>query len=221
MAARLHGHKAYVVQHPALLVQLRFAVYPGSDDDSPGMRSIPGSRPPASEDALDALIRIESAVAWWLSQEFKRTLRGIVEANLRALVGASTEPGRTPSQLGDLAYESSRWVTWARTETGWQARPLTIPDPCPAPVCAISRKALFGDQCSKCRELATGPKLDPSRDPCPPSTCGRTHTLRVRRPDADHAWCGQCGTAWSEHHPDLPSVLLLEQALMARRAAVA
>jgi hypothetical protein len=183
MAARLHGHKAYVVQHPALLVQLRFAVRPGSDDDSPGMRSIPGSRPPASEDALDALIRIESAVAWWLTIEFKRSLRGIVEANLRALVGASTEPGRTPSQLGDLAYESSRWVTWARTETGWQARPLTIPDPCPR--------------------------------------CDRPHSIRVRRPDADHAWCSQCGTAWSEHHPDLPSVLLLEQALMARMAAVA
>jgi hypothetical protein len=183
MAARLHGHKAYVVLHPALLDQLRDAVHPGTYDNEPGMRFACASRPPASEDALDALIRIESAVAWWLTIEFKRSLRGIVEANLRALVGASTEPGRTPSQLGDLAYESSRWVTWARTETGWQARPLTIPDPCPR--------------------------------------CDRPHSIRVRRPDADHAWCSQCGTAWSEHHPDLPSVLLLEQALMARRAAVA
>lgn len=183
IAARILGHKVYIVEHPPLLAQLRYAVRPGSDDDSPGMRSHPASRPPASEDALDALIRIESAVAWWLAIEFKRSLRGAVEANLRALVGASTEPGRSQDQLWDLSHDSSRWVTWARTETGWQARPLTIPDPCPR--------------------------------------CDRTHALRVRRPDADHAWCTNCGTAWSEHHPDLPSVLLLEQALMARRAAVA
>jgi hypothetical protein len=182
IAARILGHKVYVQQLPPLLVQLRQAIVPGTDDDQPGLRSACASRPPASEDALDALIRIESAVAWWLTQEFKRSLRGIVEANLRALVGAATEPGRTLDQLQDLAYETSRWVAWAETEAGWRVRPSTVPDPAPC--------------------------------------CDRRHALKVRRP-ADYAWCTNCGTAWSEHHPDLPSVLLLEQALMARRAAVA
>jgi hypothetical protein len=179
IAARLQGTRFYTQAFPSLLDQLREALHPGVDGEEKGRLAF-GSKSPAMDEALDVLVRIESGAVAWLKLSFGRSPRGTVEANLRALVGAATEPGRPDAQLSMLAGDTSRWLVWARTESGWQARPLTIPD----------------------------------RSPC----CGNARTIRVRRPDASFAWCLRCGQAWSETDPDLPSVLLLEVALLRQRA---
>jgi hypothetical protein len=209
LAARLHGHRDYHAEHPPLLDQLRAAIQPGNDDEQDTHGAF-GSRSPVADDALCALMRIESAAADWLVRQFKRNPRGSTEANLRGLIGAAHEPRTDPHLIADLAYEAGRWLTWAKVETGWQAKPLTIADPCPATVCAHSRRLLFAVTCTDHTNQTT---------PCPTTHCDRTRSVRIRYPDGDFAWCTACGTAWSEHHPDLPSVLLLVNAITARRVA--
>lgn len=212
IAERLQGVRHYVTDHPSLLDQLRLAIHPAVAEIDYGGTAF-GSRPPTNTDALNALMRIESAAAWWLKIEYQRELRGSAEDNLSALKGASTEPHRTNGQLRDLAVDTHHWLTWARTESGWQPRPLTISDPCPALVCEISRRLIWDGTCNN--EICDSAI---NFRPCPTATCGRRESIRVHQP-ANSAWCTHCGAAWSEYNPNLPSVLLLVDALVTQRGA--
>ncbi|MET8265951.1 hypothetical protein ABZU92_18385 [Micromonospora arida] len=115
---------------PGLLQQLHdAAVEPVHATADAGPRPTPGSRPPLALEALSTHATICTHVAHWCTS-LNLTLRGTVEANLHALVGAT--PNLDDDDLQYLATELRRWHRWASVATGWTA-PLFAPHvPCPA-----------------------------------------------------------------------------------------
>jgi hypothetical protein len=117
-------------QQPSLLDQLRaLADEPLVQPGEGAGRSVPKSRAPGGEDALDRLMAIEAGSAWWASVRLRRDLRETVEENLRLLVGASTR--MEDPELRDLAADIRRFHGWAATLTGWQTPPFRPRASCP------------------------------------------------------------------------------------------
>jgi hypothetical protein len=128
-AGRNRKLMAYPTEQPSLLEQLRTLVVEPLVEELEGGRSIPGSRSPAGDDALDRLMAIEAGSAWWASVRLRRDLRETVEENLRLLVGMA---GRLEDiDLRDLARDVHRFHGWAATLTGWQTPPWRPHVPCP------------------------------------------------------------------------------------------
>lgn len=124
-----HLHGA-VVTHVASLVDQLDHIQPGGGIEEGGHR-VPGSRPTAHLEALDALMLIDAESSQWLALLDLADRHGVV-ANLRALVGAATVLAE-PDQR-DLAANAKRWVTIAAVITGWQI-PAWRPDNT-CPMCA-------------------------------------------------------------------------------------
>jgi hypothetical protein len=121
---------AWPTVQPSLLDQLRALVdEPLVEEVEGSARSIPRSRSPLGDDALDRLMAIETASAWWASVKLRRDLRDTVEENLRLLVGMA---GRLDdADLRRLAADIRRWHGWAATLTGWQTPPWSPRAACP------------------------------------------------------------------------------------------
>ena len=125
---KLRAHKT---EQPSLLDQLSYlADEPLAPEQAEPGRSVPKSRLPGGEDALDRLMAIEAGSAKWVSVYLRRDLRPTVEENLRLLVGASTHL-RRHVDLVDLADDVHRWHGWAATLTGWQTPPWRPRVACP------------------------------------------------------------------------------------------
>jgi hypothetical protein len=120
---------AHRTAQPSLLDQLRRQVGRAGASEGEGGSGKPGSRSPLNEDALDRLMAVEAASAWWTSVRLRRDLRETVEENLRLLVGASTR--MDDHELRDLAADIRRWHTWVATLTGWRSPPWRPHIPCP------------------------------------------------------------------------------------------
>lgn len=118
--ARLQQRSKHTTKVPSLLEQLRAGLEPGADAEA-AMGGAYGSRPALRSDCLDALLRIEVWSARWVSRDFGLRLRDTVEANLRALIGASTTAG--DEDLRELARDVGHWWRVARTITGWDSPP--------------------------------------------------------------------------------------------------
>lgn len=120
--------RTHLVALPGLLDQLYESVYPASQEG--GTRQPPGSRPPLSVEALGTHTAITAYVTGWCVRSGLRS-RGLVTANLRALVGAA---GNLPSDdQRALLADLRRWRTWCAVMTGWE-RVDTYPG-VPCPVC--------------------------------------------------------------------------------------
>lgn len=122
--------RAHKTRQPSLLDQLRgLVVEPLVVEQGESGRSVPRSRMPGGEDALDRLMAVEAASACWVSRRLRRDLRETVEDNLRLLVGAATR--LEDADLRDLAADLRRWHGWAATLTGWQTPPWRPRVACP------------------------------------------------------------------------------------------
>jgi len=109
---------------PSLLNQLATAIEPAR-----GAGTARGyeSSPTARLDAIDRLTAIDHTSRQWC-QDLHTPARNTTDANLRALVGATT----TEDELDDLTRAARRWLTWARICTGWDTPPRRLREPCPA-----------------------------------------------------------------------------------------
>ena len=120
----------HIAWHAPLLVQLRQATHPVAGDDTRGARHgkpAPAAAP-ANLDALDRMRAIETQVADWLGI-FQLPTRGMLEDDLRALVGATATA--TPEARERLAADVDRWRLWCLTLAGWRTPPWRPNAPCP------------------------------------------------------------------------------------------
>lgn len=122
----LHG--AVISEVLSLLDQLERSTMPGSGPDPVFGHAAPGSMPAASMEALDALNAID--------REARRTLayiggrpRAALDHTLRALIGASSLRGDQVQR--DVAQEADRWVSRAKSVTGWETAPFKPDNTCP------------------------------------------------------------------------------------------
>lgn len=113
-----------VITHPPLLDQLRAATQPaGTSHDS--RRPVPGSRPAANIDALDALATIYVEVAGWHARHQLPTPARNIDwhkAVLRQLVGLV--PTLAGAVADWLATDVHEWWHLAAVTTGWQPSDL-------------------------------------------------------------------------------------------------
>jgi hypothetical protein len=129
---KMHAH---TTDQPSLLDQLRALIdAPLVTERGDSGRSVPKSRSPLGEDALDRLMAIEAGSAWWATVRLRHDLRDTVEDNLRLLAGAATR--MDDPDLRDLGYDVRRFHGWAATLTGWQTAPWRPRAACP---CATGR----------------------------------------------------------------------------------
>jgi hypothetical protein len=124
---KMHAH---TTDQPSLLDQLRALIdAPLVTERGDSGRSVPKSRSPLGEDALDRLMAIEAGSAWWATVRLRHDLRDTVEDNLRLLAGAATR--MDDPDLRDLGYDVRRFHGWAATLTGWQTAPWRPRAACP------------------------------------------------------------------------------------------
>lgn len=118
------------VRHAPLLAELADAATPGhASQDGRGGRSVPGSRPAAWVDAVDALQFIrESVGAWcvWLAVP----PRGGLAGDIRGLLGTAAGL-RDDAVVAQLAADAHQWVGMAETLTGWSTPPFAPHVACP------------------------------------------------------------------------------------------
>ena len=120
----IHGA---VLTHVASLIDQLNHIQPGGGIEG-GSHRVPGSRPTAHLEALDALMLIDTESNQWLALLGLRD-RDDVAANLRALVGAA--PALIAHDLTDLAKNAARWLTLARVITGWEIPAKRYDNTCP------------------------------------------------------------------------------------------
>ena len=107
----------------SLLDQLGLCVSPGTGIDLAAGHAVPGSRPTASIEALDALMAIDVEVAQLA--DYHDVKREDIIGNLRGLLGVAT--GSDDAEQSYLAVRAERWVSRAKSVTGW-ADPVWRPD---------------------------------------------------------------------------------------------
>lgn len=133
-------HGAVLTDVTSLLDQLAH-IQPGGGIADGGHR-IPGSRPTAHLEALDALMLIDTESGAWLTMLRMRD-RHSVAANLRALLGGATALPQ-PEQH-ELANNAHRWVTIAAVITGWEIPPWRPDNTCPLCATRGSLRVRAGD----------------------------------------------------------------------------
>ena len=148
----------HITRVPALLHQLQYAAPSGAGEErgSAGFES----RPSASLDSIDTLVRIDLAAARWvrdLGEDDPLDTAACV-TRLNALI-APLEPCRHREPgcctWHEVEADVRRWWTWARVQTGWDS-PAWRPDNT-CPLCG-ERGALrvrLADQvasCTNCHE---------------------------------------------------------------------
>lgn len=146
----------HTVNHPPLLEALAQAMQPGSAN-SDGGRSVPGSRPPLSTDALDRAHAISRAVYSLAHMHDVLTTRGTsVQDRIRALAGIALV--LDAESLEELCAYARAWVHWCETVTG-ETEPLYHPDaPCPACDRRHGLRVAVSEQrayCAHCRQTWT------------------------------------------------------------------
>jgi hypothetical protein len=162
---KMHAH---TTDQPSLLDQLRALIdAPLVTERGDSGRSVPKSRSPLGEDALDRLMAIEAGSAWWATVRLRHDLRDTVEDNLRLLAGAATR--MDDPDLRDLGYDVRRFHGWAATLTGWQTAPWR-----PRAAC-WTNGAPRASAAVKCGRRTTGPSA------CSRTTSGSSGNATRRR----------------------------------------
>ena len=121
-------HGAVTTHVASLIDQVGVSVTPGTGIDLSLGHAVPGSRPTVSVEALDAGEAIRREATRTLTY-LGGTDRHNLAANLRALIGHATQQEH-PTQL-DVAREAERWVSRAKSVTGWADAPFRPENTCP------------------------------------------------------------------------------------------
>jgi hypothetical protein len=117
---------AHFTQVESLIDQLQACLERGGSTDSG--HAVPGSRPAASLEAIDALLLIDTESTQWIGTLAIKD-RGTIAGNLHALVGKA--PDLEPRELDNLAKNARRWESIAAVITGWEVRPWSPDNTCP------------------------------------------------------------------------------------------
>lgn len=156
---RYTGHHRVTV--PALIDQLAHATPMTSDGDRGGSGYV--SRPTASLEALDTLIRIDLAAARWVrdlgeddpgDQIESRTGQSVTGSGTKAcirllngLAASAEKPARDA-----ITADVRRWWTWARIASGWDTPPWKPDNTCPACERRGTLRIRFSDKAGYCVE---------------------------------------------------------------------
>lgn len=117
----------HYTRHPSLLDQLRLAIEPSTTVED-GRRPF-ASKPSARLEAIDRLMDIEAQSDDWVIRLGIGDVKAPAEDNLHALAGAY--PGMGPTEARLYARDLRRWLSWAKTVTGWDSPAWRPNAPCP------------------------------------------------------------------------------------------
>lgn len=148
-------------QVPALIDQLAHAIplTAGADRGSSGF----GSKPTASIEAMDTLIRIDLAAARWVrdlgeddpgDEIDRRTGLAVTGSGTKACIRKidALARGAQPVTRRELEGDVRRWWTWARIASGWDVPPWKPDNTCPACAQRGTLRVRFSDQAGYCTE---------------------------------------------------------------------
>lgn len=163
---RKYAPRYHRTVEPPLLVQLRESVSPSSSAEAGASRPA-SSRPAARLDAIDTANRIDHQASTWLSSVVVVGLDSIGRVRRAASLLPGLEncnrnrPARDAQnqivccKAHQLEHDITRWWTWARVVTGWDA-PAWQPDST-CPLCGtrgsirirldLGRATCINDQC--------------------------------------------------------------------------
>lgn len=127
-------HDRHVTRVASLLEQLGASVSPSGEVRLDSGHAVPGSRPTARLEAIDALMAIDVEASHLLAYT-GGTDRGDIGANLRALVGRMST--LADDDQAEVARTAGRWVSRALSVTGWEVEPFRPDNTCP--LCAEKR----------------------------------------------------------------------------------
>ena len=127
-------HDRHVTRVASLLEQLGASVTPSGETRLDSGHAVPGSRPTARIEAIDALMAIDVESTQLLAYA-GGSERGDIAANLRALVGRMST--LNDDEQTEVARAAGRWVSRALSVTGWDVEPFRPDNTCP--LCAEKR----------------------------------------------------------------------------------
>ena len=141
-----------IVEHPSLVEQLGESLVPSGGVADSQAKGVFKSRPPLNMEALDSLVHLENEVDVWLRVGLKMPSRGDVADSLRLLAAECARLERV--DLVELAKDTRRWLTTARTVTEWETPPWKPNVPCPLCERRSLRVRLSTQTavCTNCRE---------------------------------------------------------------------